>query len=184
MLFVVLLNFSEKAFLNTILLSLKRRKLNLYYPSPNVFKFLQGSKKISLLKKVMEGNQHYGNGQKIVFNICVTRWVENVDGYERFLSAIAYIVEALEVIAHKMHLEKYPDWGVWGYCITDTCKCMFRYLGPVSIKCINVIIKCHLESRWSSLLKNLLGIRFEKHIIFNQKTNLIFSIGINFAHHF
>ena len=57
----------------------------------------------------MEGNQHYGNGQKIVFNICVTRWVENVDGYERFLSAIAYIVEALEVIAHKMHLEKYPD---------------------------------------------------------------------------
>ena len=109
MLFVVLLNFSEKAFLNTILLSLKRRKLNLFYPSPNCFKFLQGSKKISLLKKVMEGNQHYGNGQKIVFNICVTRWVENVDGYERFLSAIAYIVEALEVIAHKMHLEKYPD---------------------------------------------------------------------------
>ena len=26
--------------------------------------------------------------------------VENADGYDRFLSAIAYIVEALEVIAH------------------------------------------------------------------------------------
>ena len=57
----------------------------------------------------MEGNQYYENGQKVVFDVCVTRWVENVDGYERFLSATAYIVEALEVIAHKMHLERYPD---------------------------------------------------------------------------
>ena len=32
----------------------------------------------------MEGNQHYGNKQKIVFDICVTRWVKNVDGYEKF----------------------------------------------------------------------------------------------------
>ena len=86
-------------------------KLNLYYPSHSficIFEFLQGSKKMTLLKKVVEENQHYGNGQKIVFDISLTRWVENVDGYERFLSAITYIVEALEVIAHKMHLEKYP----------------------------------------------------------------------------
>ena len=31
----------------------------------------------------------------------MTRWIENVDGYERFLSTIAYIVEVLEIIAHK-----------------------------------------------------------------------------------
>ena len=67
---------------------------------------------MSLLKKVVEGNQHYGNGQKIVFDISVTRLVENFDAYERFLSAIGYIVKALELIPHKTHLEKYPHWGV------------------------------------------------------------------------
>ena len=51
------------------------------------------------LKKAVEGNEHYGNGKKIVIDICVTRWVENVDGYDKFLSATAYIVEALEEIA-------------------------------------------------------------------------------------
>ena len=44
---------------------------------------------MTLLKKAVEGNQDYGKRQKIVFNICVTRWVENVDVYERFLSIIA-----------------------------------------------------------------------------------------------
>lgn len=39
-------------------------------------------------KKVVEGNQHYGNGIKAVFDICVKRWVEKVDNYERFSSAI------------------------------------------------------------------------------------------------
>ena len=65
------------------------------------FGFLQGSKKMTLLKKVVEGNQHYRNGQKIMFDTCVTSLVEDVDGYERFFSAIAYIVEAFEVIAYK-----------------------------------------------------------------------------------
>ena len=64
---------------------------------------------MTLLKKVVEGNHHYGNKQKIVFDVCVTRWVENVDGYERFLPGIAYIFEALELIANKMYLEKYLE---------------------------------------------------------------------------
>ena len=55
---------------------------------------------MTLLRKVVEGNHYYGNGQKVVFDICVTRWIENVDAYERFLSGIAYIAEALEVVAH------------------------------------------------------------------------------------
>ena len=49
----------------------------------------------------MDGNQHYRNGQKIIFDICVTSFFENVDGQERFLSAIAYIVEVFEVIVYK-----------------------------------------------------------------------------------
>ena len=51
---------------------------------------------MTLLKKVVEGNQHYGNGKKIIFEICMTSLVKNVDGYERFLSAIAYIVKFLK----------------------------------------------------------------------------------------
>ena len=51
---------------------------------------------MTLLKKVIEGNQHYGNGKKIVFDICMASLVENVDGYERFLSVIAYIVKFLK----------------------------------------------------------------------------------------
>ena len=100
MLSVALLNFPETIFLSTTLLSSKRMKLNLYYPSHSficIFEFLKGSKKRALLKKIVERNQHYGNGQKIGFDICVTRWVENVDGYERFLLAITYIVKALKV---------------------------------------------------------------------------------------
>ena len=111
MLLIALLNIPETIFLSATLLSSKRMKLNFYYPSRSfisIFEFLQGSKKVTLLKKIVEGNQHYGKGQKIVFDVCVTRWVENIDDYKRFLSDITYKVEALEVIAHKMHLEKHP----------------------------------------------------------------------------
>ena len=151
MLLVALLNFPETIFLSATLLSSKRMKLNLYYPSHSficIFEFLQGSKKMTLLKKVVEGNQHYRNGQKIVFDICLTRWVENVDGYERFLSAITYIVEALEVIAHKMHLEKYPDWGVWdtisrkraSACLGILVDIFFFIFDPVSTKYFSIIV--------------------------------------------
>ena len=53
-------------------------------------------------------NPHFSRGQKVMFDVCVTRWVENMDGFNMFLVTYPYIVEALEVIAHKLHLEKYP----------------------------------------------------------------------------
>ena len=49
----------------------------------------------------------------MVFNVRVTRWVEYLDGYNLFLLAYPYIVETLEVIAHTLHLAKYPNWGTW-----------------------------------------------------------------------
>ena len=88
---------------------------------------------MTLLKKVAEGKQHYRNGQKIVFDICATRWVENVDDYEKFLSAIVYIVEALEVITHKRHLEKYADWGVWDAVPQKRARNIFSYFGKYFI---------------------------------------------------
>ena len=45
--------------------------------------------------------------------MCITRWVENLGGYNQFLLAYSYIVEALGVISHKLHLEKYPNWRQW-----------------------------------------------------------------------
>ena len=87
MLYAALLNFPETIFLSAILLSSKRVKLNLHYLTHSliqIFEFLQGSKKMTLLKKVVERNQHYGNGEKIEFDICLTSLVENVDGYEKF----------------------------------------------------------------------------------------------------
>lgn len=75
--------------------------------------FVKGSKKMNLLQEVVKQNPNYSEGQKVIFNVCVTRWVENLDGYNQFLLAYPYIVEALEVIAHKLHLEKYPTWRKW-----------------------------------------------------------------------
>ena len=63
---------------------------------------------------------------------------------KRFLSAITYIVEALEVIAHKMHLEKYPDWGVWdstsSACLDILEGIFFFIFDPVSTKDVSIIV--------------------------------------------
>ena len=45
-----------------------------------------------------------------MFDLCVTRWVKNLYGYSMFLVALTFITETLEVIGHKLHLEKYLEW--------------------------------------------------------------------------
>ena len=55
--------------------------------------FVLGLEKMNLLKEVVQQNQHFTPNQKVVFNVCVTRWVENLDGYNLFLLAYPYIVE-------------------------------------------------------------------------------------------
>ena len=70
---------------------------------------------MTLLKLVAQQNLHFSENQKVIFDISVTKWVENVDGYERFLRVYSYIVETLEVIAHQLHLDKYPEWEDWDY---------------------------------------------------------------------
>ena len=42
-----------------------------------------------------------------------------------FYQLFAYIMQALEVIAHEMHREKYPDWRVWN---TTSQNCSNAYL--------------------------------------------------------
>ena len=75
--------------------------------------FVKGSKKMTLLKEAVHQNTHFSCRQKVMFDVCVTRWVENLDGFNMFLVTYPYIVEALEVSAHKLYLEKYPAWENW-----------------------------------------------------------------------
>ena len=68
---------------------------------------------MTLLKEVVKQNPHYDRGQKVMFDLCVTRWVENLDGYSMFLVTLPFIVETLEVIDYKLHMEKYQEWKEW-----------------------------------------------------------------------
>ena len=68
---------------------------------------------MALLQEVVQQNPIYSRQQKVIFNVCVTHWVENLDGYDQFLLAYPYIVETLEIISHKLYLEKNPNWHQW-----------------------------------------------------------------------
>ena len=40
--------------------------------------FVLGLKKMNFLKEVVQQNQHFTPNQKVVFNVCVTRWVDTL----------------------------------------------------------------------------------------------------------
>ena len=65
--------------------------------------------KMSLLRDVVKDNPHFSEHQKPIFDIGVTRWVESLDSYNMFLIVYPFIIEALEVLGLKLHLEKYPE---------------------------------------------------------------------------
>ena len=65
------------------------------------------------LKEVVKQNPYFARGQKVMFDLCVTRRVENLDGYSIFLVTLPFIVETLEVIGYKLHMEKYQEWKEW-----------------------------------------------------------------------
>ena len=70
--------------------------------------FVKGSK-----KRGVNLNNHYPDGKQVVFDMCVTSWVDNMKGYELMLLALTYIIEIFEVIALCLHLGKYPTWKQW-----------------------------------------------------------------------
>ena len=70
---------------------------------------------MTLLKEVVKQNPHYARGQKDMFDLCVTRWVEYLDGYSMFFVTLPFIVETLEAIGHKLHMEKYQEWKELGH---------------------------------------------------------------------
>ena len=55
-----------------------------------------------LLKYVCEGRIQEGasSNRNPILNVCITRWVENIDGWERFSRSHPFLVEMLEVIVN------------------------------------------------------------------------------------
>ena len=68
---------------------------------------------MKLLQEVVQQNPNYSRQQKVIFNVHITRWEENLDRYNQFLLVYPDIVDAPEVISHKLHLEKYPKSCQW-----------------------------------------------------------------------
>ena len=75
--------------------------------------FVRGSKKMRLLRGVVKKNPHFLEHQKLIIDICVTRWVEILDRYNMFLIVYPFIIEAFEVVALKLDLEKYTEWSIF-----------------------------------------------------------------------
>ena len=48
---------------------------------------------MTLMREVVAQNLKYAKGQKIVFNVCVTLWVDNLDGFSMFLIILPYIID-------------------------------------------------------------------------------------------
>ena len=73
----------------------------LYTVKDTYMMFVRGSKKMSLLRDVVKENPHFLEHQKPIFDICFTRWVENLDGYNMFLIVYPFIIEALEILVER-----------------------------------------------------------------------------------
>ena len=65
-----------------------------------------------------------------------------------FHQLFAYVMQALEVIAHEMHLEKYPDWRVWNTtsqncssaCLSILMDIFFHIFDPTPTKYMSIIV--------------------------------------------
>ena len=70
-------------------------------------------KKMTLLRENVKQNPNYMKGQKVMFALFVTRWVENSDGFLVFLTTFPLKIQTLGIIDHQLQLEIYPEWRDW-----------------------------------------------------------------------
>ena len=69
--------------------------------------FIYSPKRESLLREVAAKDGHPMGLRKPLIDVCRTRWAARQDTYSHFYNAFAFIVKALEVIAHGLHTEVY-----------------------------------------------------------------------------
>ena len=68
-----------------------------------------------LLSAIIQ-EQHPVNGKKKpLITLCATRWVPRIEAYDHFYASFKYTVFALEIMAHNMHHDEYPEHfhGCW-----------------------------------------------------------------------
>lgn len=76
--------------------------------------FRESPKKAVLLEKVVSAHLPDTNKRKALLDLCRTRWAERHSAYQHFYQAYMFIVEALEVIGYRMHLDTYgADFKDW-----------------------------------------------------------------------
>ncbi|SMN12515.1 hypothetical protein SPBRAN_1297 [uncultured Candidatus Thioglobus sp.] len=53
-----------------------------------------------LLKAIMQKGPQSGTNRVSLLNVCITRWVENIDGWERFSLCHPFLIKMCEVILY------------------------------------------------------------------------------------
>ena len=69
--------------------------------------FLNSPKREGLLQHLVTENVPNKERRKALIDLCKTRWSRRHEAYRYFYQSYHFIVEALEVMAHKLHLDKY-----------------------------------------------------------------------------
>ena len=76
--------------------------------------FLSSPKQSGALEQIVSENVPDSPGRKPLLDLCKTRWAERHTAYQHFYQAYIYIVQTLELIGYRRHLEKYgnkyADW--------------------------------------------------------------------------
>ncbi len=57
-------------------------------------------KREGLLKAIVSKRSQVGINRSSILNVCVTRWVENIDGWERFAQYHPFLIELCEVVLY------------------------------------------------------------------------------------
>ena len=73
------------------------------------FFFINSPKRSGLLEQVVSANVPDAEKRKPLLDLCKTRWAERHVAYQRFYQGLPFIVEALEVMGYKRHIEKYGE---------------------------------------------------------------------------
>ena len=71
--------------------------------------FINSPKRSGLLEQVVSANVPDAEKRKPLLDLCKTRWAERHVAYQRFYQGLPFIVEALEVMGYKRHIEKYGE---------------------------------------------------------------------------
>eukprot|EP00731_Ephydatia_muelleri_P037044 Em0386g1a len=71
--------------------------------------FLNSPKRSGILELIVTENVPDSPGRKRLLDLCRTRWAERHSAYQHFYQTYSFIVQALELIGYRRHLDKYGD---------------------------------------------------------------------------